>query len=69
MANERQPKSPYQKYQKSPYLYSPTYQLWREAALKDGASSEKALALACKHARFVGARHYTPEGEFANDCV
>lgn len=65
----RQPKSPYQRYGKSPYLYSPAYQLWREATLSGGASSEKALALACKHAKYVGVKHYTAEGDFANDCV
>lgn len=68
MATSRVPKSPYQKYQKAPFLYSPIYQLWREAALSGGASSEKALALSCKHAKFVGVRRYTPEGDFSSEC-
>lgn len=68
MASDRQPKSPYQKYQKAPYFYSPIYQLWREAALKDGASSEKALVLSCKHAKYVGVRHNAADGTLAGDC-
>lgn len=68
MGEKRQPKSPYQRYNKSPYLYSPIYQLWREAALDSGASSEKAIALSCKHAKFVGVRRYTPEGDFSAEC-
>lgn len=68
MAVERKPKSPYQKKQKSPYLYSPIYQLWREEALKGSASSEKAIALACKHAKFVGVQRFAPDGSFSTEC-
>lgn len=68
MATERRPKSPYQKKQKSPYLYSAVYQLWKEAVLKDGAGSQKAIALSCQHAKYVGVRHNLPDGLFAEDC-
>lgn len=69
MSISRIPKSPYQRKQKSPHVYSAAYQLWRKAALNDGASSQKALDLSCQHAKYVGVKHYTAEGQFANDCV
>lgn len=36
---------------KKKFTYSTSYQLWREAVLKEGAGSPKALALSCQHAR------------------
>lgn len=39
---------------KNKWLYSTTYQLWKEAALKEGASSQKAIALSCQHAKAWG---------------
>lgn len=62
-------RSPYQKYGKSPQVYSTAYQLWREEVLKGGAGSPKALALACQHAKYVGVKHNDAEGNFANDCI
>lgn len=49
--SKREPRSPYAKYNKKRWIYSPVYQLWREAVLDQGASSEKAVALACQHAK------------------
>lgn len=54
MANNRAPKSPYQKYNKSPTVYSVTYQLWKEEAKKNGAGSPRAIALTCQHAKSMG---------------
>lgn len=51
MASSRQPTSPWQRYNKKKHVYSTTYQLWREAVLKDGAGSQKAIALSCQHAK------------------
>lgn len=51
MSSTRAPKSPYQKYNKTPHVYSVTYQLWKAATKKDGAGSPKALALSCDHAK------------------
>lgn len=51
MSSDRLPTSPWQRYKKKKWVYSTVYQLWREAVLKDGAGSPKALALACQHAK------------------
>lgn len=48
---DRQPTSSWQRHGKHSFVYSTTYQLWREAVLKDGAGSPKALALTCQHAK------------------
>lgn len=69
MTTSRAPRSPYKKYGKAPYPYSGLYLEWKRAALSEGASSEKALELSCRHAKYVGVKHFTVEGQFANDCV
>lgn len=43
--------SSYHLKQKSRYVYSPTYQQWKEAAMSAGAGSERALHWACIHAK------------------
>lgn len=53
MSEKRQPKSPWQRYGKKKWAYSTAYQLWREEAIKNGAMSNKAVALSCQHAKFV----------------
>lgn len=58
--SKREPRSPYQKYGKSPFMYSPTYQLWKAAVLSGGAGSKKAFDLACHHAKTLGV--------FREDC-
>lgn len=50
----RAPKSPWQKYNKSSYVYSATYQEWKSAAKEKGANSPQALAMACHHAKMMG---------------
>lgn len=55
--SKRQPKSPWQKYDKKKWMYSTAYQLWKEAVLKDGAGSPKALALTCQHAKSMQVRN------------
>lgn len=44
---------------KKPKKYSPTYQLWRQEAIKNGAGTEKARELTCAHAAQF---HYKAEG-------
>lgn len=53
----REPRSPWQRKQKKKWAYSTTYVLWKEAAMKDGAGSEKALALTCQHAKSMSVRN------------
>lgn len=48
---QRAPKSPYQKYNKTPHVYSVDYQEWRAEVKKNGACTTKAIALACQHAK------------------
>lgn len=49
----RAPKSPWQKYNKSSFVYSSTYQEWKRAAKENGAHSPQALAMACHHAKMM----------------
>lgn len=51
MASERKPTSAWQRYKKKKWLYSATYQQWKEAGLKFGFGSPEALAMACHHAK------------------
>ena len=53
----RNPTSAWQRQKKQKYVYSTSYQLWREAALKDGAGSTKAIALACQHAKAMSVKN------------
>lgn len=69
MTTSREPRSPYKRYNKAPYPYSGTYLEWKRVVLNEGAGSQRALDLACKHAKFVGVKHYAEDGTFANDCV
>lgn len=48
------PKSPWQKYGKSSFTYSPIYKHWRKTVLENGACSVEALRLACQHAKQFG---------------
>lgn len=47
--SDRKPTSPWQRKNKMKWLYSPTYQLWREAVLANNAG--RAAELACQHAK------------------
>lgn len=51
MKKPREARSPYARYGKTRWVYSPLYQLWREAALTHGFMSEKALVFSCQHAK------------------
>jgi hypothetical protein len=64
----RAPKSPWQKYNKAAFVYSATYQEWKAEAIKNGAGTDKALAMACHHAKMVRVRHNAPDGKRLNDC-
>jgi hypothetical protein len=49
---KREPRSPYQKYNKEPYRYSERYHKWR-AAVKDGRADE-AAALTAQYVSLYG---------------
>lgn len=51
---QRAPKSPWQKYQKSSHVYSASYQHWREVALEKGACTSEAIRLSCLHSKMFG---------------
>lgn len=55
--SDRLPTSPWQRYKKKKWLYSATYQQWREAGLKFGFSSSEAIAMACHHAKMMGVKN------------
>lgn len=42
---------------KKKFSYSTTYVLWREAVKRDGAGSERAVDLACQHAKAMGVKN------------
>lgn len=66
--SDRLPTSSWQRQQKSAYLYSPTYQLWREAVAVHGFMSQKAVDLACKHAKQMNVRRNLPDGTHSEEC-
>ncbi len=55
--SDRKPTSAWQRKKKKKWMYSTTYQLWKEATLKDGAGSHKAVALACQHAKTMSVKN------------
>jgi len=56
-SGKREPRSPWQRYGKKKWMYSTTYQLWREAVKVHGAMSEKAIALSCQHAKTMSVKN------------
>jgi hypothetical protein len=53
--SKREPKSPYARYGKRPFAYSPAYESWHAAALSPNADDEERASAARKHAlQFLG---------------
>lgn len=49
--SDRKATSPYQKYGKASFVYSPLYQMWKESVQKFGASDSRTVEIACRHAK------------------
>lgn len=53
--SSREPRSPYRRHEKTPHVYSATYQHWRKA-IKDNNTAE-ALTQTCAHAKAMQVRN------------
>lgn len=53
MSKIRQPKSPWQKYNKKKFEYSQQYYAWKRAAKEFGAGDSRTVEFSCQHAKMV----------------